>query len=305
MIAVLLALAAAAVFGTATALQHRAASDVSGAEVASGRLLARLLRRPSWLVGICLSGVAFVLHVAALHEGSLSLVQPIVVTTTVFAVFVRSALDRTRPDLAEVVWALCTCAGLTLFVVSAGVRVPHHPPGERESALFVVVAVLLAVSACLVARSTRVPARRGFLLGVAAGIGYGLTAGLIKTSTSHARDGLLPLLGHWSLWLVPVVGLSAFFISQRAYQATRLSVSAPVLNTVDVLVAVTFGALVFGDRLYTTPGRWVGEIVGVTMMVVGVWRLVREDERLHEQRLRAGAAEPPPSSTVASERELS
>ena len=106
MIAVLLALAAAAVFGTATALQHRAASGVTRAEVAEGRLLARLLQRPSWLLGIVLSGVAFVLHVAALHAGPLSLVQPIVVTTTVFAVFIRSALERTRPDLAEVVWAL-------------------------------------------------------------------------------------------------------------------------------------------------------------------------------------------------------
>ncbi len=320
MLAVVLALAAAAVFGTATALQHRAASGVTRAEVASGRLLVRLLRRRSWLLGIGLSGVAFALHVAALHEGPLRVVQPIVVTTTVFAVFVRAGLDRTRPDLAEIAWAVVTCAGLTLFVVSAAAPVPHHPPGGREGALFAGVAVLVAASAALLSRATEVPARRGFLLGVAAGILYGLTAGLIKMATSSPGRGHGPGLGHgpgpgpgpgaglgallrhWPVWLVPPVGLTAFSLSQRAYQATRLSVSVPVLNIVDVLVAVTFGSVVFGDRLFTTPGRLLAEVVGVSMMAVGVWRLVREDERLHAEQLRsAGPGASEGDRTAASE----
>ena len=253
--------------------------------------------------------------------------QPIVVTTTVFAVFIRSGLERTRPDLAEVVWALCTVAGLTLFVVSAGLRAPHRPPAEREALLVLAVGALLAVAACCFARSTLLPARRGFLLGLGAGILYGLTAGLVKLATSPLGPGPGPghgpgpgpgpghgpgpgagpgpdpglwhLLGHWPVWLVPVAGLSAFLISQRAYQATRLSVSAPVLNMVDVLVAVTFGAIVFGDRLFTTPGRALVEVLGITMMAVGVWRLVREDERLHARRLRSAAQAPSDASAPA------
>ena len=305
MLAVVLALGAAAVFGTATALQHRAASGVTHAEVASGRMLARLLRRRSWLLGIALSGVAFALHVAALHEGPLRVVQPIVVTTTVFAVFVRAGLDRSRPDLAEIAWAVVTCAGLTLFVTSASVPVPHHPPGPREAALFVVVAALLAASAFMFSRSTEVPARRGFLLGVAAGILYGLTAGLIKLSTSFPEPGLAAVLGHWPVWLVAPAGLTAFTLSQRAYQATRLSVSVPVLNMMDVLVAVSFGAIVFGDRLFTTPGRLLAEVAGVTMMAVGVWRLVREDERLHEAQQSATVPDVDHAPRLAPERDAS
>ncbi|HEY0237836.1 MAG TPA: hypothetical protein VGC37_04250, partial [Friedmanniella sp.] len=116
MIAAVLALGAAVVFGAATALQHRAASGVSRVDTVPGKLLVRLLQRPSWLAGLGLSGVAFVLHVAALHTGPLTLVQPIVVTTTVFAVFIRSALERSLPDRAEVLWAACTLVGLTIFV---------------------------------------------------------------------------------------------------------------------------------------------------------------------------------------------
>ena len=95
MLAIVLALAAAAVYGTATALQHHAASGEHRPDGSSRHLLARLWRWPSWLLGLVLSVVAFALHVAALHEGPLILVQPIVVTTVVFAVLVRAGLDRT------------------------------------------------------------------------------------------------------------------------------------------------------------------------------------------------------------------
>jgi len=287
MFAAVLALCAAVVFGTGTALQHQAASGVSRADLATGSLMARLLHRPGWVLGLCLSGVAFVLHVAALHEGSLTLVQPIVVTTTVFAVFVRSALERSLPDLAEVVWGVCTWVGLILFVSAARTRTADALPDERTAALLLLAGAVTAVLVAVVAHQLRVPARRGFLLGVAAGILYGLTAGLIKVAASHARSGLGPLLHHWSPWVVAPVGLTAFFLSQRAFQASRLSVSAPVLNIVDVLVAVTFGAAVFGDRLFRSPGQLLVEVVGAFMIAVGVWRLVAEDEKLHERRLAA------------------
>ena len=53
------------------------------------------------IAGLVLSGVTFALHVAALQEGPLTLVQPIVVTTVMFAVLVRAGLDRTSPIPAE------------------------------------------------------------------------------------------------------------------------------------------------------------------------------------------------------------
>jgi drug/metabolite transporter (DMT)-like permease len=303
--AVVLALAAAMVFGTGTALQHRAASRVPRREAVSGHLVARLLRRPSWLAGLCLSGLGFVLHVAALHQGSLSLVQPIVVTTTAFAVFVRSALDHALPDRAEIVWGICTCVGLTLFIATVGTRPGHPLAGDRTAALFLLTAAVVAAVAIAVARQTRAPARRGFLLGVAAGILYGLTAGLIKVASSHARLGLGPLLHHWSPWLVAPVGLSAFFLSQSAFQATRLSVSAPVLNIVDVLVAVAFGSIVFKDRLFDTPGQLGVELLGVTMIGVGVWQLVKESERLHARHARAAPPDRSASLTLEGDRDAS
>lgn len=62
------------------------------------------------------------------------------------------------------------------------------------------------------------------------------------------------------------VGVSAFFLSQWAFQATRLSVSAPVLNIVDVLVAVGFGSAVVGDRLSRSPRQLVVDLAGATVI---------------------------------------
>lgn len=282
MVSVLLALGAAAVFGLGTALQHRAAYGVSRTDVASGRLLPRLLRRPGWVVGLVCSAGAFTLHVAALQRGSLTLVQPIVVTTPVFAVVARSGLDRRWPDPAETVWAMCTWVGLIFFITTVGTDHAPHAANDQTVTWFLIIGTVTAALTGWAARRVRVATYEGFLWGVAAGILYGLTAGLVKVAASHASLGVVALMGHWSAWLVAPAGVGAFMLSQRAYHATRLSVTAPVLNIVDVLVAVTFGSVVFGDHLFDPASHRVVELLGAALIGVGVWRLIQADAR-HRQ----------------------
>ena len=88
----------------------------------------------------------------------------------------------------------------------------------------------------------------GLLLGAAAGTLFGLVAGLLKLVTVQAQSGLGHALGHWSLWVLVVVGVCAVLLNQRAYQNARLSITAPMLNIAQVLVAITFGIIVFGER---------------------------------------------------------
>ena len=293
MLAILLAGAAAAVFAAGTSLQHRAAHHASRVAVSATGLLPRLLRRPSWLLGIALSGVAFILHVAALRHGALTLVQPIVVSTIVFAVFVRAALDRRLPDRKEVTWALCTWAGLALFIASLEGRFPRHRADDRIEAFFVLTGVTVTVLAVVWAHQTHRAGRRGLLLGMAAGVLFGLTAGLIKVVLVQAERGLLFTVQHWSLWVMVAAGVNALLLSQRAYHAARLSVVMPILNIVDVLVAISFGALVFGEPLFSTPGRLLAEAAGLILMGVGVWQLAREEEVIASSEHR-----PPTPATV-------
>ncbi len=54
------------------------------------RLLVRLARRPLWIVGLFAHAVGTGLHAVALRFGALSLVQPLLVISLVFALPLRA-----------------------------------------------------------------------------------------------------------------------------------------------------------------------------------------------------------------------
>jgi uncharacterized membrane protein YidH (DUF202 family) len=284
MVGVLLAGSAAAAFGAGSSLQHRAASGVPRAHASVMNLVLKLLRRPSWLLGLALSGAAFALHVAALRQGSLTLIQPIVVSNIVFAVFVRAALDRRLPPPKEIYWAIATWAGLSLFIAALETRTALHATNPHAAEVLVVSGVVLTAAAAWCAHRTRSAARRGFLLAAAAGVLYGLTAGLIKIVIIQASSGPAGVLQHWSFWMVLVLGANALLLSQRAFHAARLSITVPILNSVDVLVAIAFGITVFGERIFSSPAQLVAELVGLLVMGVGVWQLARLEEDIERQQ---------------------
>ena len=275
------AFASAATFGLSTSLQHLVSSDVT--ETRSDRLLAHLLRTPLWVLGMSLSVVAFVLHAVALSHGALVLVQPVIVTGVVFAVLVRSALDRRRPSRAEVRWAVVTWAGLAGFLVGTGT--PSVSSAAPTHAAAAVAGLLtLAGSGALAARR-RAPGSvgKGLWLGVVSGVLFGVVAVLLTLSIQAAAGGPHALVTAWAPWVMVACGVCAVLVNQRAYQTTRLSVSMPILNIVDVLVALAFAAVVFGERPSTTPAALSLQAAGLAVMAVGVARLARLEDDVPDE----------------------
>ena len=271
---VVAALCSAATFAVGSALQHRAASAVS-TEESGQRVIARLLRRRSWVFGLVLSAVAFGLHALALSRGDLALVQPVIVSGIVFAVLFRAALDRHLPSRPVVGWLILTWAGLALFVV---VRSSRSAPaqGVSHEIAFVVVGVAVAGLITVAAGKVKADRHAGLLLGAAAGTLFGLVAGLLKLVTVQAQSGLGHALAHWSLWVLIVVGAGAVLLNQRAYQNARLSITAPMLNIAQVLVAITFGIIVFGERFDGSALAFVAEVAGLVLMGIGIWQLAAQ-----------------------------
>ncbi len=271
---VVVALCSAATFAVGSALQHRAASAVSTKE-SGQRVIARLFRRRSWLLGLLLSAVAFGLHALALSRGELALVQPVIVSGIVFAVLFRAALDRHLPSRPVVGWLILTWAGLALFVV---VRSSRSAPaqGVSHEIAFLVVGVAVAGLITIAAGKVKADRHAGLLLGAAAGTLFGLVAGLLKLVTVQAQSGLGHALAHWSLWVLIVVGAGAVLLNQRAYQNARLSITAPMLNIAQVLVAITFGIIVFGERFDGSALAFVAEVAGLVLMGIGIWQLAAQ-----------------------------
>lgn len=277
--ALLAALGSALGFALSTSLQHHAAGGAPESVRGAARLLAHLLSRPLWLVGQVLAFVSFCLHAFALHKGALALVQPIVVSGIVLAVPIRAALTRHRPPAGEVAAVLVAAGGLAAFLVAAGTMTGEEGTSGPPAVLFVLVGACGAALAHVAAGRARTAAVRAGLYGVVAGVLFGLVAGLVKLSLQRfADDGAAGLLGGWPLWIVVVLGLSGVAVNQQAYRVGALSASMPILNVVNVVVAVTFGVLIFDEVPAHTPAALLVQGVALACIAAGLVGLGRHAE---------------------------
>ncbi|MGL5808401.1 MAG: DMT family transporter [Nocardioides sp.] len=263
------ALASAVGFAISMSLQHRATRDAPGTGPAA--LLRFLLRQPMWLLGALMGFVTLVLHALALNAGSLALVQPIVISGVVLAVIFRAALDRTVPAGRELGAVIVTTTALAVFLVIAD---PTAEQSSNESRALVFWIVGLGAVGSLVAaarRSGNAGPRRhrsAFLLGVASGFCFGMTAGFLKLMSHDFGDGgALGVLTAWHLYAQVSTGLLGIAINQHAFQMAPLALSMPALNVVNVLVALAFGVLVFAEVPARDPIALA--VLGACLLAIG------------------------------------
>lgn len=126
-LAVVFALASAATTALSTSTQHLAtgkAPDGSGVLA----LMRFLVRRPEWLLALCLGPVGFTFHVLALDNGPIALVQPIAIMGIVFAVPIRAALARSWPSRDELLAVSVTALAIAALLLATDVRQTGHSP---------------------------------------------------------------------------------------------------------------------------------------------------------------------------------
>ena len=115
MVAILFALAAA--FSNALNMVTQHIASISDPGHSKGwRFVRYLASNPLWLFGwVALAG-SFIFQALALHNGQMSVVQPLLVTELVFALVLRRLWIRQQ--IRDVTWwaAAVTCGSLALFV---------------------------------------------------------------------------------------------------------------------------------------------------------------------------------------------
>ena len=274
------AFASACGFALSTSLQHRSAGEAPASVQSSAGVLRFVVTKPAWLLGITIGAGAFVLHAAALKLGAIALVQPIMITGVVLAVPVRAALDRSLPTKGELRSVLITALGLAAFLVVAN-PVPSTDAPDRQAALLATLLCLgLAALASAVGARAQHPRTHALWLGISAGVLFGLVAGLLKLIVGDIGDASpADLLTSWPLWALIGAGVSGMAINQRAYQIAPLSMSMPVLNIVDVLVALGLGAWAFGEAPAHSPLALVIQAVALACMAFGLQQIARTHER--------------------------
>ncbi len=277
-IAAALALASAALFAVAAAAQQRAARRVPDDRARGTGLLRALLRSRLWWVGTVGDVGGYLAQAAALGFGSLLLVQPLLVTTLLFALPLGARWAGRRLSHADGAWALLLAVALAAFVVFA-----DPTPGLARAAFATwapAAAVLAAVLVgCVVAAHRRVGVGRAVLLAVATAIAYGATAALTKGVVDLLGDGLVPLLTAWETYGLVVMALGGTLLQQSAFQAGGLAASLPVITVGEPVVAAVLGAAVLGEHVRVSGAEWSLITVLVAVMVAATVALARSSAR--------------------------
>ena len=254
--AVVAALLAALCYAIGAALEQKEASATATRRVVHPGLLWQVLRRPIWLAGFAVMGVGEVLHVLALAWAPLAVVQPIGMTTVLFALPIGALIAHRRPCLNELAAAALMVAGLAALLTGMKVSTAEPVLSGRDLAVLAPAVVGgLAVLTLVALRASG--ALRTLLLGCGSGIAFGATAALVRLLAHRVElHGVSGLVG----WVSPVIAVTAvagLLLEQGAYKSGHLGVAVAGYTITDPLVAVAIGAWVLHQpaRPATRCGR--------------------------------------------------
>ena len=110
-----LALTAAFCFALAATLQQKGALNLPTISLADPKSLVRLAGNATWLVGTLVLFTGYLFQAGALDRGRLSIIQPLLVTTVVFALPLGYFLTNQHVGRREVIGAIVIIIGLGLY----------------------------------------------------------------------------------------------------------------------------------------------------------------------------------------------
>lgn len=244
-----LALLAALCAAVGIVLRQRATSAVPADQGASNTLVATVMKNPSWWAGTAVAVAGYVCQALALSRGSLLLVQPLLVSSLLFALPLSARLTHRRVSPREWVWAMTLTVGLAVFVVVGQPREGHNRPPVPAWALVVAIFLPL-VLVCLAVAGRVTGRRRAVLLAIAVSVLFATVAVLTKISTHRlASGGLHAMLSVPAPYLLVVLAVTATVLQQSAFHAGALQTSVPTMLVGEPLIAVLLGVIVLGEHL--------------------------------------------------------
>ena len=296
-LAAVLALLAAVSFALAATLWQKAALSLTGVSIRHPRSFLVLLTQWVWLLGLAAQIVGVCLQAAALDRGRVSIIQPLLVTTVIWALPLGYFLTNQTIGSRETVGAAIIVVGLALFASfgdpAAGV---DNAPGSDWAAASLVIGA--ACAALLLFANRGSLSTRAAVLVTIAGLLYGLSATLMKPVVEglHA-DGLANVIAGWEFWVWAAAGIVGFVVQQLSLATGRLVPSVATVSVANPVVSVMLGALVLQERLDKTPPWHAVVAVGALCLALlgAVVISSAREERPNEAGQRVSEAEPAPA----------
>ena len=288
---IVLALLSAALFGCGVGLQQRPARDVPDSYAGRPGLLARVVRRPLWLLGILAEIGGFVLQVVALRNGSLVVVQPLITTSLLFTLALAGLWSRDAVTFREWAAVVAVIVGLSVFMVLAAPS--EHSSGVADQTDWLILGATMAggVGVLLLSGFRSGGRGRAALFGLAAGLGDAVMAVLTKAMAHSLGGGVGHTIHSWSPYALCVAGIGSLLLSQTAYQTGRPTVSLPLITVTDPIISSAIGVALFGEALRLNGLRAPAVILAAAVMVLGLVALTRSTAVIEREVDAVAAAE--------------
>ncbi len=246
------------------------------------RSAADLFRSKWWSIGWGVAAVAFALHVAALTLAPISIGQAVLAGGLVFLAVLAERFFGFQLGRRQWIGIGLVAVSLSLLTLTGGGGGDANS-GYSLAGMIVFESIAICVGLLLIASHLieRIPAQRGVLLGIAAGLGFGISDVAIKALSGDLESGPSGLLSPWSVVIVTAAVFS-FYASARSLQIGDGVAVIAVTSVAANLSTILAGLAVFGDRLGNDP-----LVVGVR---VAAFALILAGAALIPAPVRAGEA---------------
>jgi hypothetical protein len=250
-----LALLSAVFFALAAALQQRGQFALArmGKAVEGIQHLFRLVVVPAWLLGTVILLVGYATQGAALDRGKLVVVQPLLVTTIVWALPLGVWLTNQHVVPRQVLGAAIVVVGLALFVLVGDPNAGVEDTSDKNFVLaMVAIGVIVGVLLLWMHHETA-PTLRAAVLGACSGLLFGLSASFDKPVINDLHVSIGHTAGDWRTWALIGFGFAAFLIQQLSLATGQLAPAMAAVSVSNPAVSVILGILLYAERL-TRPG---------------------------------------------------
>ena len=229
-----------------------------------------LFRSKWWSIGWGVAAVAFALHVAALSLAPISIAQAVLAGGLVFLAVLAERFFGFELGRRQWIGIGLVAVSLILLTLTGGGGGGGANADYSLAGMIIFEAIAVGLGLLLVFSHLieRIRAQPGVLLGIAAGLGFGISDVAIKALSGDLEVGPIGLLSPWSVIIVTAAVFS-FYASARSLQIGDGVAVIAVTSVAANLSTILAGLAVFGDRLGTDPVVVGARLAAFALILVG------------------------------------
>ncbi len=260
-----------------------------------------MLTNKRWLIGMVVSVIGGVFYFLALDIAGITVVQPLLNFGFIVLVIAAKRMLGEEVDTRAKV-AIGLLIAMPLFMTLSAVTEPQNITSYENVILFSVVCVVLIAGFAVVSKKVAI------LWALTCGVSLGISAIFMQWFTTQffiSIETTGNLIGSFfgAAFLpfsISMVGniIANFVFMQIGLQKNAASRYNPINGTVNMIVAIIGGILLFGQGV----GNWFYYSIGIGIGVAGIVLLSRYQVEMNSQKLQKTTTKPAPTISKEEDR---